>query len=124
MDHIPTTLAPWLSVRKGTEAVAFYQTALGAVEVYHLDGPDGTVVSRLSVEGAGFWLSDDPAGDPLQLNGSPVRMILTVADPDRVFDRALKAGAVAVFPVGEGHGWRLGRLVDPFGHHWEIGRPL
>jgi PhnB protein len=26
--------------------------------------------------------------------------------------------------VEEAYGWRLGRVVDPFGHHWEIGRPL
>jgi PhnB protein len=51
-------------------------------------------------------------------------MILTVADPDAVFGRSLRAGATEVFPVGEGHGWRLGRLVDPFGLHWEIGHPL
>lgn len=51
-------------------------------------------------------------------------MILTVADPDAVFAQALKAGASQIFPVGEEHGWRLGRVVDPFGHHWEIGRPL
>jgi len=49
---------------------------------------------------------------------------MTVADPDAVFPRASNAGAAEVFPVGEGHGWRLGRVVDPFGHHWEIGRPL
>ena len=51
-------------------------------------------------------------------------MILTVPDPDVVFQRAIKAGATEVFPVQEGYGWRVGRLVDPFGHHWEIGRPL
>jgi PhnB protein len=51
-------------------------------------------------------------------------MILTVPDPDTLFLRALKAGATEVFPVGEEHGWRLGRLVDPFGLHWEIGREL
>lgn len=51
-------------------------------------------------------------------------MILTVSNPDALFARALKAGASEVFPIGEEHGWRLGRLADPFGHHWEIGRPL
>jgi PhnB protein len=51
-------------------------------------------------------------------------MILTVPDPDAVFAAALKAGASEVYPVTEGHGWRIGRVVDPFGHHWEIGRPL
>jgi PhnB protein len=51
-------------------------------------------------------------------------MILTVTDPDAVFARALAAGALSVIAVEEAHGWRLGRVVDPFGHHWEIGRPL
>ena len=26
--------------------------------------------------------------------------------------------------VVEMYGWRLGRLLDPFGHHWEIGHEL
>jgi PhnB protein len=51
-------------------------------------------------------------------------MILTVADPDAMFERVLVAGATQVWPVSEGHGWRIGRVVDPYGHHWEIGRPL
>lgn len=51
-------------------------------------------------------------------------MILTVPDPDAVFLRAIKAGALEVVPVSEEHGWRVGRVVDPFGHHWEIGRQV
>jgi PhnB protein len=51
-------------------------------------------------------------------------MVLTVADPDAAFERALTAGASNVVPVREEHGWRFGCVVDPFGHHWEIGRPL
>ena len=83
---------------------------------------------RLSVAGAEFWLS---AESPVHgnfgaetLGGGSVRMILTVPDPDAVLVQALKAGASEVFPVGEQHGWRLGDVVDPFGLHWEIGRPL
>ena len=51
-------------------------------------------------------------------------MILTVPDPDAMFAKALAAGAQEVVAVEEAYGWRLGRVVDPFGHHWEIGRPL
>jgi PhnB protein len=47
-----------------------------------------------------------------------------VPDPDAMFAKALGAGARAVVAVAEAYGWRLGRVVDPFGHHWEIGRPL
>ena len=123
-----TSIAPWLSVRDGPRAVAFYKSAFGAIEVFRLEGPNGSVVARLSVDGAEFWLSDESPEhgnfSPESLGGGTVRMILTVADPDAVFRQARKAGATEVFPVGEEHGWRLGRVVDPFGHHWEIGRPL
>ena len=53
-----------------------------------------------------------------------IRMILTVADPDATFDQAVRAGASVVHPVSEEHGWRVGRIADPFGHHWEIGRQV
>jgi PhnB protein len=124
----PCSISPWLSVRNSAQAVDFYKSAFGATEVFRLEGPDGGVVARLSVGGAEFWLSEESPEhgnlSPESLGGGSVRMILTVPDPDAVFVRALKAGASEVFPVGEQHGWRLGRVVDPFGHHWEIGRPL
>jgi len=126
--HIPSSIAPWLSVRNSARAVDFYKSALGATEVFRLDGEDGDVVARLSVEGAEFWLSDESPEhgnfSPESLGGGSVRMILTVADPDAVFARAVAAGASQVSPVADEHGWRAGRVADPFGHHWEIGRPL
>jgi PhnB protein len=125
---IRTSIAPWLSVRNSMKAVDFYKSAFGAIEVYRLEAPDGGLVARLSVDGAEFWLSGEAPADgnssPESPGGGSVRMILTVPDPDTLFTRALGAGASEVFPVGEEHGWRLGQLVDPFGLHWEIGRPL
>lgn len=122
------SVAPMLSVRNGARAVEFYKSAFGALEVYHVEDPGGAVVSRLSVEGADFWLSDESpeSGNfsPESLGGGSVRMILTVLNPDAMFAKALAAGAREVFAVEEEHEWRLGRVVDPFGHHWEIGRPL
>jgi PhnB protein len=118
------SIAPWLSVRKTVQAVEFYKSAFGAIEVYCLEDPSGSGVSRLSIKGAEFWLSGDSTFSPETLGSGSFRMILTVADPDALFEQALAAGASEIFPVGEGHGWRLGRLVDPFGYHWEIGHPL
>jgi PhnB protein len=123
-----SSVVPWLSVRNSAKALDFYKSAFGAIEVFRLDGPEGSVVARLSVGGAELWLSDESPEhgnfSPESLGGSTVRLILTVADPDAVFRQAVKAGATEVYPVSEGHGWRVGRVADPFGHHWEIGRPL
>src|SRR6185295_2323307 len=100
----------------------------GATEIYRVEDPSGAVVSRLSIDGAEFWLGDESPShgnySPESLGGGTVRMILTVADPDAMFARAIAAGAREIAPVRNAHGWRLGRIVDPFGHHWEIGRPL
>lgn len=123
-----TSLAPMLSVRNGARAVEFYISAFGAVEVYRVEDPGGAVVSRLSIEGAEFWLSDESPEhgnfSPESLCGGTTRMILTVPDPDAVFAKAIAAGAQEVFAVEDAYGWRVGRVVDPFGHHWEIGHPL
>ncbi|MCW5942389.1 MAG: VOC family protein [Fimbriimonadaceae bacterium] len=117
-----------LSVRRGTQAVSFYKAAFGAVEVFRVEDPDGAVVSRMSVEGADFWVADESPEhanfSPESLGGGTVRLILTVSDPDAAFDRAVAAGARVVVPVEDNYGWRLGRVVDPYGHHWEIGKPL
>ena len=122
------SIAPLLSVRNGAQAVEFYKSAFGAVEVFRVEDPSGAVVARLSVDGAEFWLSDESPEhanfSPESLGGSTARMILTVPDPDAMFRQALAAGAQEIVAVGEAYGWRLGRVVDPFGHHWEIGHPL
>ena len=124
-----TSIAPMLSVRNGAKAVGFYKAAFGAEELFRLDAESGAVVAQLSVGGADFWLADE---SPEHLNFSPetvgggtVRMVMVVEDPDTAFARAVEAGACVVSPViDQPYGWRVGRIVDPFGHHWEIGKPL
>jgi PhnB protein len=117
-----------LSVRNGARAVEFYKSAFGAREVYRVEDPGGSVVSRLSIDAAEFWVADESPEhgnfSPESLGGGSVRMILTVPDPDAMQARSIAAGAREVVAVAEQYGWRLGRVVDPFGHHWEIGHPL
>jgi PhnB protein len=123
-DTPKPSIAPWLSVRRGAEAVDYYKAAFGAVELHRHENDVGEIVAHLSISGAEFWVADDPDFSPGALGGGTVRMILTVADPDAVFEQAIAAGGRIVASVYEDHGWRLGRLADPFGHHWEVGRPL
>ena len=111
-------------------AMEFYKAAFGAVEMYRFGGTDDLeeVVAQLAVGGASFWVEDEspPNGNhsPESLGGATVRMLLIVDDPVSVVARAVAAGATETHPVVDEHGWRLGRIKDPFGHHWEIGRPL
>jgi PhnB protein len=119
-----------LSVRRGRAAVDFYQRAFGAVEVYRVGGTEENpeVVSQLRVGEAHFWVSDESPEhgnfSPESLGGGSVRMLLVVPDPDASIAQAVSAGATEIYPAADDHGWRLGRILDPFGHHWEIGKPL
>jgi len=124
-----TSVAPMLSVRNGARAVEFYKAAFGATELFRIDGDDGSVVAQLSVGRSDFWLADESPVhqnfSPESLGGSTVRMVMVVDDPDVVFGRAVATGAREVCAVkDQPYGWRVGRVVDPFGHHWEIGKPL
>jgi PhnB protein len=119
-------IAPWLSVADATKAVEYYKAAFGAVELERLEDEAGSVVvAQLSIGEADFWVQQDGETNPHALGDrSPVRMILIVEDPDSVFAQAIGAGATEVAPLTEGHGWRIGRVADPSGHHWEVGKPL
>ena len=122
-----TTLAPMLSVRDGKKAIEFYKSAFGAQELFCIT--EGSVIAQLSVAGSEFWVADESPQhlnfSPESLGGGTVRMILVSDDPDAVFKQAVAAGAKEVWPVeDQPYGWRVGRVVDPFGHHWEIGKPL
>ena len=124
-----TSLAPMLSVRRGSQAVEFYKAAFGATEQFKIESPDGAVVEQLAIGASQFWVADEAPEyknfSPETLGGATTRMVLTVEDPDRVYTQAVAAGAEEVSPVEDKeYGWRVGRVVDPFGHHWEIGRPL
>lgn len=122
--QVKAHIAPWLPVNDGPRAFAYYQAAFGALERYRLEDETGRLmVAQLAIGEADFWLQDDPESVSSS-SAEPIRMILTVDDPESVHRRALAAGAIEVSPVSEGHGWLIGRLVDPFGHQWEVGKPL
>jgi PhnB protein len=117
-----TSLAPMLSVRRGAKAIEFYKEAFGADELFRLDNESGAVVAQLSVGGAEFWVADESPEhfnfSPESLGGGSVRMVMVVEDPDAAFDPAVAAGVKVVSPVADQPcGWRVGRIVDPFGHH-------
>jgi PhnB protein len=120
-----TSVEPELWVANPRSAIDFYTPAFGAT-VLHCVGHGDDIVAQLAVDEARFWVSNAGAKrlDPLQVGGATGRTLLVVADPSAVASRAVAAGAAQTSAVTTEHGWQLGRIVDPFGHEWEIGQPL
>jgi PhnB protein len=122
-----TSIQPELWVDTPSEAVAFYEAAFGAT-VIHRVGDGDEIVAQLGVGDAAFWVAGTSATmkrfSPRAMDGATSRTLLVVEDPDAVLRRAVAAGATESSPVSNEHGWWLGRIIDPFGHEWEIGTPL
>jgi PhnB protein len=122
-----TSIQPELWVDNPRDALAFYQAAFGAT-VLHRVGQGDDIVAQLGVGEAAFWVAPASSSlkclSPRAIDGATSRTLLVVNDPERVVWQAVAAGATETSRVGDEHGWRLGRIVDPFGHEWEIGAPL
>jgi PhnB protein len=122
-----TSIQPELWVDRASQAVAFYAEAFGAT-VLHRVGEGDDIVAQLAIGDAVFWIAEAGPSmgrfSPKAIGGGTSRILLVVQDPDVVAEKAVAAGATQMSPVGDEHGWRVGRVVDPFGHEWEIGKPL
>src|SRR4029077_9108085 len=122
-----TSIQPELWIETPREAVSFYEAAFGAT-VLHQVGEGDDTVAQLGVGEAAFWVAGTSATmkrlSPRAADGATSRTLLVVEDPERLVEQAVAAAATATSAVTDEHGWRLGRIVDPFGHEWEIGVPL
>jgi uncharacterized glyoxalase superfamily protein PhnB len=122
-------IAPQLAVGDGQAALRFYAAAFGAQIDHQVGGTPAnpSVVAQLSIgETATFWVADEAPDhgtiSPERAGAVTAKLLLLVDDPHAAVARALEAGATQVHPVQDEHGWRMGRVRDPFGHDWEIGR--
>ena len=122
-----TSIQPELWVETPREAVSFYEAAFGAT-VLHQVGDGDDIVAQLGVGNAAFWFAGTSATmkrlSPRAIDGATSRALLVVEDPESVVRQAVAAGATESSPVKSEHSWRLGRIIDPFGHEWEIGVPM
>ena len=88
-----------------------------------VSAPAGAIVAELAIGDARFFVADAPVD--FNPKAIAIRLGLLVADPDSVAEDAIKAGAIEVYPVADqDYGYRLAHIVDPFGHNWEIYKPL
>jgi PhnB protein len=118
-----------LTVKDAVAAIEFYRAAFGAVEQARFTAPTGHVVAEMAIDGLRFFVVDEnPEAfnlSPTSLDGTTVRINLIVDEPDATAAQAVGAGAREIFPVADQpYGFRQGRLADPDGHHWLVGKPL
>jgi PhnB protein len=124
-----SSLTPMLTVKNAVAAIEFYRDAFDAVEQARFTAPTGHVVAEMAIDGLRFFVVDEnPEAfnlSPTSLDGTTVRINLIVDDPDATAVQAVGAGASEIFPVADQpYGFRQGRVADPDGHHWLIGKPL
>jgi PhnB protein len=122
-----TQIQPELWIDHAGDAVAFYEAALGAT-VLHRVGEGDDIVAQLAIGEAAFWVATSSSQmgrfSPQMIGGATGRLLLVVDDPEAVLRQAVAAGATEISAVADEHGWRVGRVSDPFGHEWEIGAPV
>jgi PhnB protein len=128
MKRVKTTIRPFITVHNAARAVDFYINAFGAVEAERYSLENNKISSVLTIDGAGFYVSDEQPCDGGQTgtmpSNPPVRIVLESENADSIFENAVQYGAVAICPMATEEDWRIGKLKDPFGHIWEIGYPL
>jgi len=119
-------VTPYLIVKGAANAIAFYEEAFGAKELYRLAEPDGRVAhAELQIGDSRVMLADENpamgARSPQSIGGTPVTLSLYVEDVDATVARAVKAGARLIRPVAnQFYGDRTGGVTDPYGHSWFV----
>lgn len=120
------SVTPYIIVDDPVAALDFYARAFGAETVMKLMMPDGSIghaevlIGDSHVMLSGEW-PDRGALGPKSLGGSPISLLLYVADVDAQFAQAIAAGATEVSAVADQfYGDRTGTLTDPFGHKWML----
>ncbi len=121
---------PYLRVHNTAEAIAFYERAFGATELFRLAEPSGRIGhAEIKIGPATIMLSDEyPEHDikgPRSLGGTSFSIHLHVEDVDAAFEQAVRAGAQVIRSLKDQfYGERSGTVRDPFGHEWLLGGHL
>jgi PhnB protein len=123
-----SNVTAYLCANGAAEAIEFYKKAFGAEEKFRLVGDDGRVGhAEIVIEGTVLFLADEYAEynvlSPNSLKGSSVSFVVSVADVDAAWGRAIGAGARVERPIVDSPHGRGGWLIDPFGHRWNLMAP-
>ena len=117
---------PMLVCRDAASEIDFCKSAFGAVELARRSGPDGTVIhATLTIDESMVMVHGEVpvlgSRAPESDGSSSVVIYIYVDDTDAVIERAVVAGArVLIPPANQFWGDRVGRIIDPSGHVWNV----
>jgi len=120
------TVTPYLIVDGAARALEFYKKAFGAEETFRMPGPDGKIGhAEFRLGNSMIMIADEHpemgARGPKSAGGTPISLMVYVEDVDKVFARAVQAGATVDRPLAnQFYGDRTGGVVDPVGHKWYL----
>jgi PhnB protein len=120
------TATPYLVMKGAADAIEFYKKAFGAVEMFRMPGPGGSIMhAEIKIGDSPIMMADEVPQmgyrGPHALGGTPVSIMLYVKDVDALAAQAVAAGATVQRPViDQFYGDRSGTFGDPFGHVWTI----
>jgi PhnB protein len=122
-----SSLTPYLVMKNAGAAIDFYKSVFGATERMRMPAPEGKIGhAELQIGDSVLMMADEHPQmgfvGPETIGGTPVSLMLYVADVDAVWSKAIAAGAKELRPVqNQFYGDRTGTLQDPFGHVWTVG---
>jgi PhnB protein len=120
------SVMPYLTVDGAADAIDFYKRAFGAEETFRMPMPDGRIGhASMQFGDSTIMLSDEFGEDGYYESPKGRRpgvgLYFYVDDVDAVFEQAVRAGATVQKPLEDAFwGDRWGRVIDPFGHAWEL----
>jgi PhnB protein len=114
-----------LTCKNAAQAIELYKKAFGATEVSRMAGPGGAIMhAELEIGDSRLFLSDEFPG----MSAAPApgalpshSVYLYVKDVDATYKQAVAAGCREGMPLADMFwGDRFGKVIDPFGHHWNL----
>jgi uncharacterized glyoxalase superfamily protein PhnB len=111
-------ITPFLFAQGASQLIEFISAAFGGEVTFRTSRPDGAIMHAEMRIGDSMLMLAEPTG---QFGPTPTSIYLYVTDCDAVYQSALDAGGVSVFPIMTlPSGERYGAIKDPCGNIWWV----
>jgi PhnB protein len=124
-DRYRNAIVPHIYVEGASDAIAFYQRAFGAEELFRIAGPDGKILhAEISICDSVLMIGDPDDrlyGEPDTLGRCTAGLHVFTDDNAALLLRAVEAGAEEIQPPTDMfYGANSASVRDPYGHVWVL----